>query len=565
VIQILRGDCRAVLTTLSPDSLDGCVTDPPYGLSEHSAEDVAACLRAWLAGEAYEHGKAGFMGKKWDAFVPGPDVWRELYRVLKPGAHALVFAGTRTAGMMEVSLRLAGFEIRDTIEAGGLVSAARLSYRYGSGFPKSLDVGKAIDKAAGAQREVVGYDASRARPNRKYEAGAIGNIGGTGRVSDRTDNGATLTAPATPEAARWDGWGTALKPSYEPIIVARKPLAGTVAANVLKHGTGAINVDGCRIATSDTLSTHSRGDGYDGPAFHHMNPKPTRVQPGQALGRWPPNTLLVHLPECEQAGTRTVASDAHRLSARPNSSVSGTQFGGYEGQSGLAERSPKTEAVPTYRCALGCPVAAIDAQSGPAGAAAQASGATRKGASTSRARNRYGGAPDAAPFYEDAGGASRFSPNFEYSELDVPFLYCAKAPRKEREAGCEELPAGVGGIRNSHPTVKPIALLRWLVRLIIPPGGTVIDPFAGSGSTLVAAVYEGVSGIGIELDQDAAGESAGYGAIAEARVAHAQAVTASAKPTESAESPEPPEAPEPPPEPAQAPRGVASFLSRLRA
>ena len=200
MIQLLLGDCLERLRELPDCSVDACVTDPPYGLS--------------------------FMGKAWDYDVPTVEVWREVLRVLKPGGHLLAFAGTRTQHRMAVQIEDAGFEIRDMI-----------AWVYGSGFPKSLDVSKAIDKAAGAEREMVGI-AGRSGSARACMAGDF--AGGEYHA----------TAPATPAAQQWSGWGTALKPALEPITVARKPFKGTVAANVLEHGTGALNVDGCRVGTS---------------------------------------------------------------------------------------------------------------------------------------------------------------------------------------------------------------------------------------------------------------------------------------------------------------------------
>jgi hypothetical protein len=208
---LLHGDCLERLRELPACSVDACVTDPPYGLS--------------------------FMGKKWDYDVPGEDIWRECLRVLKPGGHLLAFAGTRTQHRMAVRIEDAGFEIRDMI-----------AWVYGSGFPKSHNIGKAIDKAAGAEREVVGLGryANRGRVN---SANTYGDA--------PSSSSEMLTAPATPEAQQWDGWGTALKPALEPITVARKPFKGTVAANVLAHGTGALNIDGCRVGTEAAL----QGDG----------------------------------------------------------------------------------------------------------------------------------------------------------------------------------------------------------------------------------------------------------------------------------------------------------------
>lgn len=365
-VRVLHGDCLEVLATLPDASVDAVVTDPPYGLTEIRETDVRDALTKWLAGEPYRPKKRGFMGRGWDAFVPGPEVWRECLRVLKPGGHLAVFAGTRTVDLMALGLRLAGAQIRDEI-----------AWLYGSGFPKSLDVSKAIDKMHGAERE--------------------------------------------PDAARWSGWGTALKPAHEPIIIARKPLVGTVARNVLEHGTGAINVDGCRVPgayeTRDRDTSPGRsmfGTGKGGGAFV------------PAEGRWPPNVLLDSAAGAmldEQSGERT----------------SGVKVGGGYGR----------------------------------GAGVSVEGHKRDGTSC----------------YGDSGGASRFFPCLDLAEEDLTaFRYEAKASRSERGEG------------NIHPTVKPIAVMRWLCRLLTPPGGTVLDPFAGSGTTLLAAQAEGFEAVGIEME-----------------------------------------------------------------
>jgi len=213
------GDCLEILRTLPDNSVDSIVTDPPYGLSKEP--DMAEVLRHWLAGDDYQHKGGGFMGKTWDSFVPGPAVWRECLRVLKPGGHLLAFFGTRTQDIGTLAIRLSGFEIRDSI-----------AWVYGSGFPKSMDVSKAIDKAAGAKREVIG-----ANPNHR----AVSGVAYAGTYAGGNTGAADITGPATEAARQWQGWGTALKPALEPITVARKPLAKghTVAANVLAHGTGA--------------------------------------------------------------------------------------------------------------------------------------------------------------------------------------------------------------------------------------------------------------------------------------------------------------------------------------
>src|SRR5690625_4763894 len=235
---ILHGDCLDRLKELPDNSVDSVVTDPPYGLSKEP--DINEVLSKWLAGEEYDHGHGGFMGKSWDSFVPHPDIWKEVHRVLKPGGHALVFAGTRTQDLMTISLRMAGFEVRDVIE-----------WLYFSGFPKSHNVSKAFDRRAGAEREVVGERPNRQKPQYDGANGVANFAGGSAKNAVEF-----ITAPATDLARKYDGWGTALKPAHEPIIVVRKPLIDadtgrklTVADCVEKYGTGAINIDASRIAT----------------------------------------------------------------------------------------------------------------------------------------------------------------------------------------------------------------------------------------------------------------------------------------------------------------------------
>ena len=267
---IIHGDCLEELKKIDDNSVDAVITDPPYGLSNTKPAQVADVLAAWVTGETEKvpAKRGGFMGKDWDSFVPPPAVWQECMRVLKPGGHMAVFAGARTQDLMGLSIRLAGFEIRDT-----------LGWVYGSGFPKSMDVSKAIDKAAGAEREVVGR-AKGAQAESTGRYGAWGNDRGDG-ISEYN-----LTAPATSEAQRWDGWGTALKPAIEPIILARKPLDGTVANNVLAHGVGGLNIDACRVATGDTLSI---GSGKPAFASDFSGSNPGTQNPA---GRFPANVLL---------------------------------------------------------------------------------------------------------------------------------------------------------------------------------------------------------------------------------------------------------------------------------
>ena len=428
---IIHGDCLEELKKLDDSSVDAVITDPPYGLSNTKPTQVADVLAAWVTGEteAVPAKRGGFMGKDWDSFVPPPAVWAECMRVLKPGGHMAVFAGARTQDLMGLSIRLAGFEIRDT-----------LGWIYGSGFPKSMDVSKAIDKAAGEEREVIGAKVTGNAKQRTSATGefADGNHGGQ-QVVD-------ITAPATDDAKRWDGWGTALKPAIEPIILARKPLVGTVANNVLAHGVGGLNIDACRVETSDSLYRETSiakvvGDseiheGWDRPYRHSQElvdkaNEETRIKSEKAdrLGRFPANVLL----------------DEH--AAKEMDKQSGNAGGGF--------------------------------------------GVRGKGGSTYA--NGQGFANTLAETgqtvgYGDSGGASRFFPVFKYQ---------AKAPKRERPVIVRE-----DGSKIQHPTVKPLALMEWLITLITPEGGLILDPFAGTGTTLQAATNKGFHSIGIEADTD---------------------------------------------------------------
>lgn len=273
-VKLHHGDCLDVLRSMPDNSVDSIVTDPPYGLS--------------------------FMGKKWDYDVPDVDVWAECLRVLKPGGHLLSFAGARTQHRMAVRIEDSGFELRDMVTflydtnetAQALIESltpeqlklldatfgrdSMLAWTYGSGFPKSLDVSKAIDKAAGVERE---------RYERPAFGGAFSDDGGT-------TYGTTISNdPSTDSAKKWQGWGTALKPALEPITVARKPFKGTVAANVLAHGTGALNIDGCRVPTGDNLNGGAySGTGRKNPYFRSLDAGAGTYE--QPLGRWPAN--LIH-------------------------------------------------------------------------------------------------------------------------------------------------------------------------------------------------------------------------------------------------------------------------------
>lgn len=465
-VTLHHGDCLDVLASLPDSSVDSVVTDPPYGLANTDPAHVAETITRWVNGERdYLPGGTGFMGKSWDAFVPPVAVWDECLRVLKPGGHLLAFAGSRTMDLMTLGLRLAGFEIRDSI-----------AWLYGSGFPKSMDISKAIDKAAGAEREVIGskiglpgYSLAPSTGGNLY----AGSFGGTGDPSKEAE----ITAPATDAARTWQGWGTALKPAFEPVVVARKPLHGTVAGNVLKYGTGALNIDGARIGrAAGDRTEYGRGNHLPHANTTASLGKFAEVTPYEpnASGRFPANVILDESQATEldkQSGTSTsnvrpptgrddrgVPNTAAQMVMRRNDN---TQRG--HADSGGASRYFKI--IKEDACAT-------DLATAPTTTATGAEGATPAPSTTANA------APPAA-----ASGASTDG---------TAFYYTAKADSGERPV--------VNGI--AHPTVKPLDLMRYLVRLVTAKGGTVLEPFAGSGTTLEAAVLEGFRAIGIEREAD---------------------------------------------------------------
>lgn len=455
-VTVLAGDCLEVMADMPAGSVHAIVTDPPYGLefmgkgwdAPWEERDVNADAGFHGGGVSATRNAPSFTGStnpkcltckgtrrgrrdgtakvavclcpdggrfpnvravEMRAFQAWCEQWAaECLRVLKPGGHMLAFGGSRTWHRLAVAVEDAGFEVRDSI-----------AWLYGSGFPKSMNVAKAI---TGAQ---LGHGSNsrairRATMGEDYEpSGVRGNRDG---VTRRSDTGmADRDLPLTADAEQWSGWGTALKPAFEPIVVARKPLTGTVAANVLAHGTGALNIDATRVDAGErplvvsnrTTGNEVYGDGLQG----------SRAVPGGTTeGRWPTNVLLDDTQADEldrQSGTLTSGKlEAHHTRNPKDAGILGA-YGSAEGERG----------------------------------------------------------------YGDSGGASRFFPTFRYE---------AKAPTEERPR--------VDGI--AHPTVKPLDLMRWLVRLVTPPGGTILDPFAGSGTTLEAALIEGFQCIGIEREDD---------------------------------------------------------------
>jgi DNA modification methylase len=420
---IYAGDCLPVLGTLVDNSVHAVITDPPYGLSDHSPAEVIQAITAWTAGdrERVPDGK-GFMGRQWDRFVPPPAVWDQCYRALRPGGHMAVFAGTRTVDLMGLSIRLAGFEIRDTI-----------TWCYSSGFPKSRDIGKDIDRLAGETRQQV----ERIRPDGKSPGRVVSGFEG------RYDMNAGLRAgnPICDLAKQWDGWGTALKPASEPILIARKPFKGTIANNVLAHGTGGMNINACRVPTSaadakamERANTPGSGRMKAGgsPIGTFIRSNPTGAMDTTA-GRWPPNLVLSH------------ASTEDDEDACANG------------------------------CVEGCPVAELDAQS----AGTRSDKPSASGTVVGSGMWGIGGERHCSV----SGGTSRFYPIFRYQ---------AKAPTSQRPK--------ING--KAHPTVKPLALMEWLATLLVPPQGIVVDPFAGTGTLGQAAQRLGYISILIENDPE---------------------------------------------------------------
>ncbi len=497
---VVEGDAAEVLRALP----DGCAhvtyCDPSYGLASITTADVVACLTAWLAGKPYVHASPGFMGHAWDSFVPGPEAFREVFRVLRPGAYCVAFSSTRTVDLLGIAVRLAGFEMRPG-----------WAWVTGQAFPKSLDVSKAIDGAAGAEREVVG-DNPNARPNR---AGVRSSS-----LAQTQTAGGPLTAPATAAAAQWEGYGTDLKPSYEPLIVARKPLAGTVAENVQRHGCGALNIDAGRIASGGASPSVARresaarsgnapvargvspsGWGVRGDAALYIAPRPS-----EQLGRFPAALALVHSEGCELVGTTRVRGQQAIL--RNESAEMGYSGGTTRkpGQLGHAD-ADGMETVDEWVCVEGCAVAELARQSGE-----RTSGSGVKG---KRSQVSTYGMPsqDLVTNYDgDTGTAARFFFQAKAAASDrLAFVTCAPGCiAHETVIGAREGRAAAtcptcGGAREKyeHATVKPLDLSRYHARLLSLPAHVdpvALVPFCGSGPEARALLEMGFRVIAVDLD-----------------------------------------------------------------
>jgi site-specific DNA-methyltransferase (adenine-specific) len=501
---VIQGDCLEILRTLPDASVDSVVTDPPSGIAFMAKEwddfrrsrNENDAGRDNVFGRVSQHGPEYARSSRHNFISWLTPILQECLRVLKPGGHALVWSIPRTSHWTATAIEDAGFEIRDSI-----------LHCFGSGFPKSLNISKALDKAAGAERKVVkaGKGADPDSPFKdQFDSIQPSNVG-INTTAFKAKIG-EVTEPATEDAKKWDGWGTQLKPAYENWILARKPLAEkNVVSQVLKTGTGAMNIDGCRVEpTGERLggggekrATFEKTEGWQRPwmsdpehAKKHTEKVTANVEKASTLGRYPANLVLSHSPSCKLVGTQTVeAPTINRFTdgMKPFGEGAGHPYETTGG--GTEERA-------VYECEPGCPVAALDAQSGErqSGGKVVVSRATQEHQGVVFGRESRGEEPH--PMYGDEGGASRFFANFE-PDVDVPFIYAPKASKSDKNAdldGYEDV--------NKHPTVKSQQLMIYLVRLVTPKGGIVLDPFAGSGSTLVAAASEGFRFIGIEREEE---------------------------------------------------------------
>jgi len=487
--KLMLGDNMESLKKLPDNSIDSVVVDPPYGLGKE--RDMNIILKDWIEKGYSEIDGKGFMGKEWDAYVPQPIFWKEIFRVLKPGGHILAFFGTRTYDIGTMAIRLAGFEIRDQIQ-----------WIYGSGFPKSHNIGKAVDKLEGNEREVVG---TLADINPRYNTPRKGG--------DKYGDGfgeSEVAPPLTKGTSPYEGWGTALKPANEPICVARKPLSEkSVAENVIKWGTGGINIDGCRVGTTDTYNYKNGPQGNSFSVGKEPDGKRTEPVEMNSEGRFPANIILECI--CDEV----IKGEKDEKVYIKSNGTGAEIYGGGRGIPGCDSYGYKNGKGDTHTDP-NCPCRLLDEQSGDSKSSKGLMKSAQSGNDDGRYNWNNGDKNDfeSVRGHNDKGGASRF-------------FYQAKVSKAERNMGLDGFEdkkkwlkgGGGSGIsdresvvaKNSHPTVKPINLMSYLCRLITPEGGIVLDPFMGSGSTGVAAQLEGFRFVGMEMDKD-------YFKIAESRI-----------------------------------------------
>jgi DNA modification methylase len=516
---VVCGDCLDVMADMPDNVVDTVLTDPPYGLSKEP--DMAEVLSHWLAGDDYEHRGGGFMGRSWDSFTPGPSVWREVYRVMKPGGTLLAFGGTRTNDLLSIAIRLAGFRKFDEIDyyyGGGL--PPQCSWVNGQGFPKSLNISVAVDKHLGkvAEREINGtYVRPDGKPRNYRQWEVDGGYEGGWNVQNRQ-----TTSPATEAAAQWSGYGTGLKPAHEVILCFYKPCDGTYAHNALAWSVAGLWIDGGRIATGDYLGRpvghggiiYGNGKGYTADM--------TESTPHNPQGRWPANLILSHVPSslcpdcdgdgcdicggagevggCKRVGMKMVRG-SHPIGPNPGRAI----FGGINGSKGKPGEGfdyadpDGYERVDDWICQPGCPVAALAAQSG---------------------ERPHSWRSDEPKYYDSEGQewfglGNRRNVGYKDSGSAARFFYQSKASSRERNLGCQDVywrkdkGAPIGFVRigqdewetlpererargNIHPTIKPLGIVEYLCTLTkTPMGGIVFDPFCGTGTTALAAIKTG--------------------------------------------------------------------------
>lgn len=464
MIKLKLGDCLERMKEIESNSIDSIITDPPAGIA--------------------------FMSKDWDKNKGGRDNWiawlesimKECQRVLKPGGHMFVWSLPRTNHWTAMAIENAGFEIRDSVQ-----------HIFGSGFPKSQNISKAIDKMKGEKRKIIGskiglpgYSLAKDKGRNVTNAANDGSLG-------NSEKECQITSPSSQEAKQWDGWGTALKPAHEVWWLARKPIEEkTIAKNVLKYGTGGINIDESRISFNNNDDqrigkdySHSAKAGYE---EEKDNSEGNQISLYKSQGRFPSNLILTHHPECKLLGTKKVkGSGTSKKFHDAYKGESNTKFlRGVSHPGNQHADKDGNETVQDWNCHPGCHMKILDKQSGnrPSGKSNNNAQIGISGSTTPMRRGKL------IP-RNDQGGASRF---FKNIEPEVPFYYCSKPSKKERTVNNK--------VENKHPTVKSVKLMKYLINMITPKNGTVLDPFMGSGSTGIACIELENNFIGIEKEKE---------------------------------------------------------------